>query len=464
MVKVLKDANPRKTMDNVTAVIAIFAERATDRKRRAKVAEALMQLISAELKYEFVVRVLSCDLLGRGRIQAIATLNYKLISPFVLCDFLFSKTDGDLIAKAAKMFDKDDVVKVVKFVAENFEKEDVVLAKLRSLDCLRPYYIIGEGTWSAYKCRALIIACCAAWEFEPPPETNPVYMAVGIGPSLDAFLRHEMEPEDFFFVCKDLAGKRDEDWRRCIDYIAEKCPSLASFVSARAGFGSREYDAEFVPSCTAPFSEKLHQLPHHAGYVLEDDDIVDSFERRIKDSSVYLMDFHGTVSVDDTRGRVGLVTFVFPAKIYYFIPRFSSSVAKRVRQIVKDNPRPVIVFKWETEKKDCKKTFGWTPEKLFNAAAIAKERDLPRSLDSLAERLVEGCYCRRASNFTDTVVPSSEALRHRAIKGCLVYDFVAGILGLEPRAAVAPRSSKRSHRDDDADNDSGRVKEKRRSR
>ena len=120
----MKDANPRKKMDNVTAVIAIFAERATDRKRRAKVAEALMSLISAELKYEFVVRVLSCDLLRRGRIQAITTLNYKLVSPFILCDFLFSRTDGDLIGKAAKMFDKDDVIKVVKFVAENFEREN----------------------------------------------------------------------------------------------------------------------------------------------------------------------------------------------------------------------------------------------------------------------------------------------------------------------------------------------------
>merc|ERR1712142_896459 len=182
-----------------------------------------------------------------------------------------------------------------------------------------------------------------------------------------------MESQDFFPVCRDLAGKKEEDWRRCIDYIATRCPSLASFVSARAGFDRLDYEEEFIPTCASPFNEKLHQLPHHDGCVLEDDNFVDSFERQIKDSSAFLMDFHGTTSVENTRGRVGLVTFVFPAKIYFLLPHLFPRITTRVAEILKANLRQVIVFKWETEKKKCMDTFGWMPETLINAASVAKE-------------------------------------------------------------------------------------------
>ena len=455
-VKPLGDKDAMKTVNNITAVVIPFAKRAGDRKRRAKVVTALMRLIKGEeAKREFVMRVLAYDLLQRGRIQAITTMEYKNISPYILADFLFTKTDGDLIIKAAKMFGRDEVMEVVKFVAVNFEREDVVLAKLRSFQCFQPFIVIGSGRWSAYKVREFIVACCRAKEIDPPPEAVPVFMAVGLGPSLDSFLRHEMEMEDFYYVCRDLAGKKEEDWRRAIDFVSGKCPSLASFLSDRAGYGKRDFAEEFVPTCATPFSENLHHLPHHHGYVLENGDDVDSFERRMKKSAVVAIDLHCTTSVDDTDGRIGLFTFAFPEKIYFFIPRLSSRVTLRVKEILRANPIPVIVYKWEKERNLCKNTLGWTPEKLIVAASVASENNVPRTLDSFAVRLVQAPYCRRASNFTDTVVPSSEALVHRAIKACLIYDFVAEFRGFEKRVAKMKKPrSKHSLRDDDADVDS----------
>ena len=167
------------------------------------------------------------------------------------------------------------------------------------------------------------------------------------------------------------------------------------------------------------------------------------------------MDLHCTTSVDDTDGRIGLFTFVFPEKIYFFIPRLSSRVTLRVKEILRANPIPVIVYKWEKEKNLCKNTIDWVPVNLIVAASVASENNIPRTLDSFAVRRVQAPYCRRASNFTDTVIPSSEALIHRAIKGCLIYDFVAEFRSLEKRAAKLKKPrSRHSLRDDDADDGS----------
>ena len=115
-VRPLEDRDAMKTVNNVTAVVIPFAKRAGDRKRRAKVVSTLMRIIKGkEAKREFVMRVLAYDLLQRGRIQAITTLEYADVSPYILADFLFTKTDGDLMIKVAKMFGRNEVIEVVKF-------------------------------------------------------------------------------------------------------------------------------------------------------------------------------------------------------------------------------------------------------------------------------------------------------------------------------------------------------------
>ena len=42
----------------------------------------------------------------------------------------------------------------------------------------------------------------------------------------------------------------------------------------------------------------------------------------------------------------------------------------------------------------------------------------------MTESVTGGHFCRRASNFGDSVVPSAAARKHQAIRAALVYEFV----------------------------------------
>ena len=137
------------------------------------------------------------------------------------------------------------------------------------------------------------------------------------------------------------------------------------------------------------------------------------------------MDFHGTASVEDIRGRASVVTFVFRGGIFHVLPRLFPEATEAVGDSLKRFPRPTLLFRWEMEKRNCQESFNWKPEVIHDVLTIKPRKDRLRSLDEISRLLTGEKFCRRASFFTDLAVPSSEALRHRAIRACLVYDFVA---------------------------------------
>ena len=107
--------------------------------------------------------------------------------------------------------------------------------------------------------------------------------------------------------------------------------------------------------------------------------------------------------------------------------------------------------------------FGWKPEKVVDAEEVATAMGISVSLDSLTERTVGGRYCRRASNFHDTAIPSVAALYHRAVKISLIYEFVVKHRGLRDvrseRSRWTGADDTRDRRDGDRERSHSGVKD-----
>ena len=247
-----------------------------------------------------------------------------------------------------------------------------------------------------------------------------------------------MESQDVFPVVRDLAGQEERHWKICIGILREKCPSLASYISNCKGYGKIATNEKFTPACATPFNQKLHDLPHCEGVVVDDARSVDKLKRELRESSFFVADFHGTTSVDDVRGHIGFITFAFQNEIFFILPHLFRTLNSSIAQGLNEFRRPVLVFRWEIEKKKCKELFDWEPE-VIDVGTVAKEKKCSKSLDSIAEQVTGGKYCRRASNFHDSAIPSTSALRHRAIRACLVYDYVTEARGLGKKRGFRPR-------------------------
>merc|ERR1719427_2510259 len=79
----------------------------------------------------FAAHVVNDNLPGHGRVHAACKLGYFRVSPFILLDGIFCPSGVLHLSEAAKNFAKPEVIEVVKFLAQNFDDVDAVVAKIR---------------------------------------------------------------------------------------------------------------------------------------------------------------------------------------------------------------------------------------------------------------------------------------------------------------------------------------------
>ena len=439
VVEPLKSRDKERMVDDALAVLSGFVERVSERRRRVKVAKVLMGLFSGSSAHSFALRVITANVLQRGRIHAIHVLSYFVVSEFILADYLFARTDAMILRIVVKSFPKTDIIALLRFVARNFEHPERILERMREEECFRPYDAeVDVERWTPWRVRQFVALLCMAWDMEPPEEARPVYMAVALGPCVKAFEKGQMEVQDFFPVCRDLVGRDKVYWRRCYDYLSGRSLTLAASIASFAGVKVPALSDERAPECVP--NPSLHSLPHCEGIVVDDTAAIGGFARALEKSKRFAMDFHGTTSVEDVRGRASVVTFVFEEGIFFVFPRLFPEVTKAAVVELEKFPRPVLTFRWEREEKNCNNAFGWKPDVVHDVLKLRPEGGRLRSYDDICRHQTGGEFCRRASFFCDLAIPSPEALRHRAIRACLIYDFVSELKGFgkkRPRPAAS---------------------------
>ena len=106
------------------------------------------------------------------------------------------------------------------------------------------------------------------------------------------------------------------------------------------------------------------------------------------------------------------------------MPRLFPKVAQEVGQVLASKTSMMVVWRWNQMKKHFRPVFGFQPEIVTDAEEVAKQNRLGTSLDAICEDVTGGKFCRRASAFHDSSVPSIVAQEHRSMKAALIYEFV----------------------------------------
>ena len=416
-----------KTVENLLEAVRIYTRAKKEKRKDGLVMNAIMEVLNGNARHRFAIRVIGNDVLGRGRLDAVTRLEYYLVSPLVLIEDLYNRPDGDAVKTIARMFRKEAVVEVVKLVLENFDNVEVIVGRMKEKEELAKADFDGmRRKWKPVAIRKFVERVCTAiGEPFPIVESRRLLQAIALGPVVDSFLQNQLEDMDAFPLLERISALDDENVAATIDFLCERSRTLASFVSERIGRGVIIDPKPHVTSCLRPFNGKLHELPCDDGVILKTAGDVEVFKKRLEKARFLSLVFH---AVDKTEGdgeRVGLVTIYLRGSATFFLPHLFPALVKPLAKSLRESDKLTLTYCWPRWEKACALLFRWVPSSLIDARDVAAENDLPGGFDVMTESVVGGHFCRRASNFGDSVIPSAAARRHQAIRAALVYEFVA---------------------------------------
>ena len=365
------------------------------------------------------------------------------MSPRILIESIFIKgADGTILPAAARLFTKSDVLAVVKMVLRNYNNVGAVVEKMKETEILADFNLddLSYRKWEPSLVKKFVADICNAIHCPLPREEGiPFLLDFALNSVVDSFLNNQVEEQDVIPMVKTLADGDAAYIDAGINIINRRCPYLALYVARHLGKPAIAFEEKFPPKCSEEANERLHTLPVSGEVVVENKVTVDNFIVHLKKSRHIAMDFHSVDSHLELNDRVGLVSFNFRSKIYIVMPHLYPETIRPIRRALRDNPLPTFVLNWGRRKKDCQKTFDWTPEEVVEADKVAKEHGVHPSIDAMVDAVVGGKFCRRASNFSDVVTPSKVALRHRAVRVAVIYEFIVKMRGLRDQRQTSDR-------------------------
>ena len=438
----LKTRNTPRMIEDTLSVIKGFYEKVTDPDRRIKLVKECKKLFDGdeEGQHEFMLRVITSNVLERGRIYAANVLCCKNVSPFILLDGLFEKINDQQMSVMAAQFSRDDVLDLVKFVASHFHEPDVMFDKIREQECFQPYDRLDKPTYfDPVRVRKFLVQVLDVAHLPQPDEMRMITIKLTVQSLISSFRKGYLETEDFMAICTDLVGTWDRMWELIYFFLERQSGTLAALIAPLAKIDPPVVQNAFVPSCRKPFNSALHSLPHCAYTIVKSAKEAVMFELDLSNATQYLVDIFTTTTRRDMYGKSGLVTFVTKTGIFFVLPSFYPDVNSSITNVLKADRHRVLTIRWSVDRRHFRDTFGFIPKTVINIPSFARrENGEMVSFDEVCEKVTGGPFCQRASFFSDNALPSDPAFDHRAMRGCAGFDFINEEKKLgEPRVVSA---------------------------
>ena len=410
------------------------------RKTANKFIAAVAQALSSRVLARVVDRVLLEKTFGHGRMHAVARLGYFPVPSAILLDyFCVDLTEMQAMATLAKSYPKEEVREIVKLVLANHDKPEVVFEQMQKHSFFASSELVPfKEAYSPKKVHRFAEIVCKEAGIEMPSEVRFVNLALFIEPTIEKYKSGRMEARDFFIAFRDFTrGDRNLE-ELALAVVQAQSPDLAGFLmdQAKRTFSSSSSSSdESSPKCDLPYNESLHKMCSDKDFVIAKNNMSE-FERCLESCSYFCLDFYPTKKSSVDRGPMGLLTFRFRTTCAFLMPNLFPEMIPPVVAILRRYPRPALTFKWDKFGKMTESVLGWKPEVVHDAGSVSHGQEYP-TLSLVARSVTKGEFCARAGIFNDTAIPSTIALRHRAMRAAVIYEYV--VEGLNLRRSVDER-------------------------
>ena len=425
--------------------------RVPNRNLKNKLIASFIHSLSGSLLSRLVVRVLTANTFGKGRIHAVSRMGYFLVDSAVLLDFFFHKANLADLGTLARSYSKMDISELVKFVAGSYLQPDVIRARLTSHEFFAAISLeqISEG-FKTPAVKKFVTFMCKETGIETPSEMRQVDLVTYIVPNIESYQRYRMEPRDFYISFRELTQGDPQLQDMAKSAILARCPDLAAYVAERMDSSSSVSSSdESAPECRPPYNKRLHSMWSSRDFIIQPTRMTE-VENGLDSCDYICLDFHTNMGSFLAHGPFSLITIRFPHKSAFLIPNLFPEVIPSVVRLLRLYARPALTYRWDRFRSGCQKVLGWVPDVIHDVADVTGDDMTP--FNSVALSVTGGDFCGRASDFGDSAIPSAVALRHRSMRAAVIYKFVMEGLSLEEaRVSVVDRSSRAGKRDRDDD-------------
>ena len=314
------------------------------------VAKAMMPFFATEIR-SFVLELMECGALGQNRLNVAVTLEFFCLSPMILLDELINANCNKVrLEKAVDSFQPADVMGIVHFVIRNWQDPKGMLEKMQqSADCFRKNYG-ATIVWSKFKptqVLSYIEMVCERLDVAFPAEARPLLLQVSMDRMLDCYFKGQIEIQDAFQMCLDIARKYEFDYRWCVDYLRRKSNPLTKFASSTLGisFLPSPEASDFVPDCKAPFHASFHDLASNSAVMIDNDATVEEFRRCLGESERFAVFNFSGVGMED---KPFLLSFRFLRRVFHYSTYLSRKQRSSIGHVLTNvGERQVFVAKKE---------------------------------------------------------------------------------------------------------------------
>ena len=322
------------------------------------------------------------------------------------------------------------VLEVVRFLATNAQNPEIIREKMLTADIFRENYpaVVQAKNWKESRVRNFIESVCRHLEVPIPEEARFVFLRAKIERELKEFKDGETEPADFYDICVQHTKNKEEEFKCCIEYLANHSNTLCRFFCKTRGvpFTHNDEVSTSTPECATPYNRCLHELACGRNKFLNDGNAVAEFMECVKEPQFAVLQHSGK-----TAGN--LISFRFRRYAFHYSRHHSRGERDKLVEILQSiHPSTkVFVFKASYALPLLEKEFDWVPENVKDAHELAK--GIPNIHPAIAEfsrYLTDGAHCWRGRNFADFSVPSPVVVQHRDIDVSVLYRFTMRVLRL----------------------------------
>jgi hypothetical protein len=417
------------------------------RNRLHQIGRAMTTVLSGVQLRKFVEEVIKQGAISDDFMHTATTLNQHGVDPHIILDFMAQpSTPKKTLMEFVNMLPRDQVIQVIDFAAGMVGDSDrEKMAKLRSLESFPDNYmqhVDSSGKWSDKKIQGFVENVCGFLKAPIPGNVKVFGMRNFLDVNVKFFLQSAMEADEFSAV---LDRECDGDailLRDAIEYLATRCSSLALYVAYVHRQQQPEVDAStaFTPVCTP--NRELHMLS-----AICKEPIIVRESNNMKDLAVSLrMTLFIAIAGTKPHGQqhfkaMDMIVIRTCDKVFVVFPKLFPDLVERVGGILcrEALDKKVFVYKGQQLMDFLGEEFGWRPVSVVDAMDICGDRKWAQNLSTLTERTVGGEFCRRASHFSATAIPSTIVLKHRAMTVSLIYCF--GLkYGRSQRQSIDPKA------------------------
>ena len=384
---------------------------------------------------DFILFILEETICGGDRLNAVVSIQYFGVTEWIMASVLFDENpNNSAVQRAVVNYPVKSVIIMLKFLAANSARPDVIRERLVREECFRNLFNPDLTRCTEEKIRDFINLICKRLKIEVPREASDLFARIARVKEIAVFHAGEVEVEDFRQIVLSISDGDDDLYDYCVRYMAPINNPITKSLCQYKGlpFAPSPHADFFVPGCTQPYGPRQHELAHKKSHIFQDLHQINEFKSKLEESELLTITVKTSPTDDDKEKTPRFILFNCLSCIFIYGRRHSDLVRDELTEILGAYAQSKRIFALNADAVSgfLRRELNWVPNSITDAADVATRIGVDPCLSGITGWLTGEAFCGRANHASDVGLPTSQTMAHMKMRCGIIHEFCVSALGL----------------------------------